>query len=284
MQSPCASYSWKASQWSACSVQCGGGTATRDVSCYGSDGIKRTDETCAAQGTKPEGSKACNTLACEKYEFAIGEWEDCSVATCGGGTQSRSLKCLSSTTQQSVELTKCAAEGEAIPPAQRACNTAPCLSFYWQLGAFGSCDATCNGGLQTRSVQCLGSDGAKYRDDFCLTFAPKATTQQAWSVAHELHCSSFSTIPHRPRDTCSPALYSCPCCSVSVCFCSNTRPCGTFSWTPEATFSSCSVSCDRCTAWVPTATAGPTPCATTPRCSSEPSRLRPCRSATRSHA
>ena len=26
--------------------------------------------------------------------------------------------------------------------------------------------------------------------------------------------------------------------------CSNTRPCGTFSWTPEATFSSCSVSCD----------------------------------------
>jgi len=205
-QSACVSASWKASEWKPCSKACGGGVSTRDVVCQGSDGMKRTDDVCANQGPKPSNSRPCNTEACEKHAFRIGDWEECS-RSCGGGLQKREVACLSSTTHQSVELKKClTVRGMYPPPSARRCNTEPCLSFFWHVGAFGKCSSQCNGGVRTRAVTCMSSAGSSAKEELCQAYAgSKPSTQESCNV----------------------------------------QPCGTFAWTPEPTWESCSVSCDK---------------------------------------
>ncbi len=69
------SYSWKTGSWSSCSVDCGGGTQTRDVWCERSDGTRVSDSYCS--GTKPATSRSCNTQSCPEPEP-----ETCSGVVC----------------------------------------------------------------------------------------------------------------------------------------------------------------------------------------------------------
>jgi hypothetical protein len=53
---------WFIGSWSACTVECGGGTQTRDVHCEDSSGNEVPDSHCS--GTKPSSVTACNTDPC----------------------------------------------------------------------------------------------------------------------------------------------------------------------------------------------------------------------------
>ena len=60
---PIWSYSWVPGSWSACSVNCGGGIQTRDISCTRNDGIIKSEKFCS-DITKPITQQSCNTQAC----------------------------------------------------------------------------------------------------------------------------------------------------------------------------------------------------------------------------
>ena len=62
---PMWSYQWKTGNWGNCSVECGGGTQTRSVTCQRNDGQTVLDNLCTKYvGAKPTTSQECNTQSC----------------------------------------------------------------------------------------------------------------------------------------------------------------------------------------------------------------------------
>ncbi len=117
---------WDSTDWGDCSQKCGGGTQTRTVTCK--DGKKQivTESNCG--GTPVTSSRACNTDACapttNPYYWNTSAWSACSAA-CGGGQQTRSVFCQ--TTTGIAADTLCTA---AKPALTQSCNTQSCPATY----------------------------------------------------------------------------------------------------------------------------------------------------------
>ncbi len=144
-------FDWATTAWSACSATCGSGVQRRIVSCERSDGSEIGPESFCS-GARPAESRACNATAGCDYGWAAGEWSDCS-ADCGGGVQTRAVRCLRSADGLSVADGECAMLG-AAPSAVRGCNTAGC-------GAGATTCATLRaGGSSASGVYSIDPDGA----------------------------------------------------------------------------------------------------------------------------
>ncbi|KAJ8289642.1 hypothetical protein GJAV_G00003640 [Gymnothorax javanicus] len=154
--------------------------------------------------------------ATESHYWSYGSWTPCSN-DCGTGYQSR--------------LVFCTIDNEAYPdhmcPVQprplnnRTCNTQPCpqthrvvylyrpvvwrplerprsFVYSWKTGEWTACSATCGGGVQSRSLQCVSHEPSGPRvveDSVCAAFAPPPLTQQACSQSQ---CVEYSTTSWSP--------------------------------------------------------------------------------------
>jgi thrombospondin motif-containing protein 9 len=157
---------WTVGPWSKCSATVceTKGTQTRSVTC-----AAHLD---CSDSPKPATSQSCSAPACS-YGWSIGTWGSCSK-TCGGGTQSRSVKCvnLSHSSHPVVSDSKCKA---AKPSTSQSCNTQTCVTYTWHIGAWKGCTKTCGGGTNTRDVYCKSSTGARVSDSYCHGTKPTAT-------------------------------------------------------------------------------------------------------------
>lgn len=120
-------YHWKTELFGDCSVTCGGGTQTRTVTCVNNTDTPMDDETLCTD-TKPDVSQDCNMQSCggdntPTYSWVTSDFGSCS-ATCGGGTQSTSVSCVSST-DGTVADELCSADTKPEVTSQ-ACNTQSC--------------------------------------------------------------------------------------------------------------------------------------------------------------
>ncbi|XP_068110224.1 papilin isoform X2 [Hyperolius riggenbachi] len=168
-------YQWSYGSWSECSAECGGGYQSRLVFCT-IDNEAYPDNMCRDRAAPPS-NRTCSTQPCPQVKsWKIGEWGPC-TATCGGGTQTRSVYCISydgRANQQAVNDAECSAFVEK-PATQQACNHRACAT--WNTGTWTQCSTECGEGIQRRTVTCRTDKGAIVQDSACMHQAKPTDNQ-----------------------------------------------------------------------------------------------------------
>uniref|UniRef100_A0A4W2II95 ADAM metallopeptidase with thrombospondin type 1 motif 16 n=1 Tax=Bos indicus x Bos taurus TaxID=30522 RepID=A0A4W2II95_BOBOX len=165
---------WSTGPWAECSRTCGKGWRKRSVACKSTNPSARAqllpDAVCTTE-PKPRTHEACLLRRCHKHrklQWLVSAWSQCSV-TCERGTQKRFLKCAEkyvSGKYRELASKKCLHLPQPQLELQRACAPFPCPKrpafaaagpprASWFASPWSQCTASCGGGMQMRSVQCL---------------------------------------------------------------------------------------------------------------------------------
>ncbi|KFZ64773.1 Papilin, partial [Antrostomus carolinensis] len=175
MQGQAPGYSWSYGSWSECSSECGGGFQSRLVFCTIDNEIY-PDYMCRSK-PQPDNNRTCGHQMCPQTKrWKTGEWGSCS-ATCGGGTQTRSVYCVAFDGQSSqgvVDDAECMAFAQQ-PRSSQPCNMRQCAT--WSTGPWSECSASCGEGVQTRTVTCRTRQGSQAQDFACLMEPKPSATQ-----------------------------------------------------------------------------------------------------------
>ncbi|XP_020651241.3 A disintegrin and metalloproteinase with thrombospondin motifs 16 isoform X1 [Pogona vitticeps] len=168
---------WSSGPWSECSRTCGKGWRKRVVVCKSSSPSSwaqlLSDAACVAE-QKPKMQEACLLKRCHKHkklQWFVSSWTECSV-TCAKGVQRRTLNCAEkyvSGKYKELAPKKCSHLEKPNVELEKVCilNSCPRPPVYspvnqgsWFSSSWSQCTATCGGGMQVRSVQCLANGRA----------------------------------------------------------------------------------------------------------------------------
>ncbi|GAB1597885.1 A disintegrin and metalloproteinase with thrombospondin motifs 9-like, partial [Argonauta hians] len=138
---------WYKGPWRPCSVECGNGTKTREVTCKQSK-YKTIPDIYCNKKKKPINIKICYPAPC-KYIWKKDRWSLCSK-TCGFGQKHRSVSCMDYENRSFVEDRHCIFKK---PKTHRRCAEFPC-PLQWVTGSWSDCSVSCGLGWQYRSVIC----------------------------------------------------------------------------------------------------------------------------------
>ncbi|XP_075470383.1 papilin isoform X2 [Ascaphus truei] len=189
-------YQWSYGSWSECSAECGGGYQSRLVFCT-IDNEAYPDYMCR-QKPAPSHNRTCSTQPCPQMKrisyiyqpglwsrsgwntkmnsWKASEWGPCS-ASCGGGTQTRSVYCISyegRASHQVVSDADCATFTEK-PSTQQICNLRSCAK--WSVGPWTECSTQCGEGIQKRTITCRTDSGSVVQEFACLLQIKPMETQ-----------------------------------------------------------------------------------------------------------
>lgn len=131
---------WWTSAWGVCSKNCEGGQMTRTIECR-----DQATDTSVSQSlclsSQPSTIADCNIQHCPQWYPQ--DWGTCG-ARCGASFQNRTILCLDYLLRE-VPAVECI---HNVPASVQPCQVIPCP--HWQAGEYGTCSATCGGGVQDR--------------------------------------------------------------------------------------------------------------------------------------
>ncbi|XP_027624907.1 LOW QUALITY PROTEIN: papilin [Tupaia chinensis] len=233
--SPRPGFSWSHGSWRDCSAECGGGHQSRLVFCT-IDNEAYPDHMCQHQ-PRPAAHRSCNPHPCPHAKrWKTGPWSPCS-ASCGGGSQSRTVYCVlfdGAGVQEATQEVACAGL-PGKPPTTQACNLQRCAA--WSPEPWGECSVSCGAGVRWRSVMCRGDEGSLLHATACsLEDQPPLTepcvredcpslSDQAWRVGIWGLCSKSCSSGTRRRQV--------------VCALGPPSHCGSLQWSKPADAEPC---------------------------------------------
>ena len=99
--------------------------------------------------------RACATEPCASHKYTVAPWSLCSVP-CGGGRQSRTVRCVATASGDIVENSFCEGLALPAPEAARACNTQACPGGIaaWRVVSTGPCEPPLCGGRRAQASRC----------------------------------------------------------------------------------------------------------------------------------
>uniref|UniRef100_A0A452VM59 ADAM metallopeptidase with thrombospondin type 1 motif 17 n=1 Tax=Ursus maritimus TaxID=29073 RepID=A0A452VM59_URSMA len=171
---PCQSR-WVAGPWSPCSATCEKGIQHREVTCVYQlqNGTHVTTRPLYCPGPRPAPVQSCEGQDCLSI-WEASEWSQCS-ATCGKGTQKRTVTCTNS-------QGKC--DASTRPKAEEACEDySGC--YEWKTGDWSKCSSTCGKGLQSRVVQCMHKVTGRHGNECPALLKPAAYRQCHQEVCND---------------------------------------------------------------------------------------------------
>nr|KAI8748409.1 A disintegrin and metalloproteinase with thrombospondin motifs 12 [Biomphalaria glabrata] len=213
---------WQASDWGACSKNCGSGSQTRQVNCVqkANGGFTVVAENQCPGDKKPADNRVCNVLACDAH-WETSSWSSCSM-TCGRGVQSRQVKCVSG--QSDVSETNCK---ETKPETTQACVV-----------------TVCDTNIAASDCKDLSSDCGGYGLTLCSEYGDWAKTNC------KLTCSFCSASTSVVASVCEDKSKDCTSYGTSVCT-------GEFAdWASE----NCAKFCGKCISAVESTTSSASTC------------------------
>lgn len=151
--------------WTHCSVTCGGGLQSRNMSCeiitYDYYEVLPKEECFKALTAKPLTIQSCNTNPCVKWRS--GEWSQCSDEDCVRDQYSikrRDVDCINEFNESVTEDRFCS--GLGFPPENlRDCYNPNC-TVNWETSEWSECKAECDKmGMRTRTLTCVWKSSGK---------------------------------------------------------------------------------------------------------------------------
>uniref|UniRef100_A0A3Q2Q1M6 ADAMTS-like protein 1 n=1 Tax=Fundulus heteroclitus TaxID=8078 RepID=A0A3Q2Q1M6_FUNHE len=143
-------------------------TSSNGRSCFQGNS---TDHACVERTNSSQSAELCRGQACplSRVRWQVDAWAPCS-ASCGGGSQSRSVCCMMGSvgSLREVHSRHCLGKGKK-PSNTRLCKISP--SARWVTSSWGLCHARCVGpslATQHRHVYCKDANGTKVSSMLCL--------------------------------------------------------------------------------------------------------------------
>jgi hypothetical protein len=143
--------------------------AVADTSyCWCADGFHPVGLDCVAN----DSTDPCRDLACSGHGTCrVSSATSLPYCDCDSGyAVFADLHCLA------IEVSDAAVDTPSDDVAADAADV-PAFTYEWQVGPWNDCPVRCGGGVQTRPVMCLRSDGTAVGDELCP--APKPEGERA---------------------------------------------------------------------------------------------------------
>lgn len=203
---------WVVSEWSKCSVSCGGGMKRRQVSCQQLDaqGALRVLSAAACERmSRPTETENCTANNCPMW--VTSPWGKCSGRCLGPTTtvQKRSVVCqhTNGSSYSDCDLTN-------RPVTARNCSSDLC-NVQWRPGAWRACTVVCGSGFQSRRVDCVHRRSGRTLADQHCAWIPRPST---WQHCNNNTCGSeckdttqYCSVVKRLR-LCYTDMYKQRCC------------------------------------------------------------------------
>ncbi|XP_035293083.1 ADAMTS-like protein 3 isoform X1 [Cricetulus griseus] len=200
---------WFTSVWSECSVSCGEGFHSRQVTCKQTKAngtVQVVSPRACAPRDRPLGRKSCSVRPC--VQQAIDQGNQCPGRCMGYAkrTQQRHTPCA-----HNSSISDC--EDKKRPAFRRNCTSGPCETC-WRVGPWKPCTVACGRGFQSRKVDCIYTGNCKpMADRHCVQMKP-ASWRHCLGPSCDRNCTDTTHycmfVKH--LNLCSVALYKQRCC------------------------------------------------------------------------